>query len=229
LIDNMGWRWVFYINLPVGVIGLLMAMAFVPESTKEKIFAGFDWFGAFALGASLASLVLVLDQGLGWGWTSMNSFICYISTLLFAWIFVKIEKKQLNPIVDLNFFKNSLFVNVLGNNFIVFMSMMGAIFMRNESLSLPNSSKNPCVSTVLCAGLSWVTISRDNLSYPLMLIFFSTSECRSYSNIWMAPPVRLHRLVLFPCQIQHGSRLTKSHYAHCRLIWLGIWDKCVKK
>ena len=129
LIDNLGWRWVFYINLPIGVIGLLMAMAFVPESTKEKIFAGFDWFGALALGASLASLVLVLDKGLDWGWTSLNSFICYILTLVFAWIFVQIEKKQLNPIVDLNFFKNSLFVNVLGNNFIVFMSMMGAIFL----------------------------------------------------------------------------------------------------
>jgi DHA2 family multidrug resistance protein len=129
LIDNLGWRWVFYINLPVGIIGLLMAMAFIPESKKEKIFTGFDWFGAIALGASLTSLVLVLDKGLGWGWMSLNSFICYALTLIFIWVFVKIEKKQPNPIVDLNFFKNSIFVNVLGNNFIVFMSMMGAIFL----------------------------------------------------------------------------------------------------
>ena len=38
LIDNFGWRWVFYINLPVGIIGLLMAMAFVPETKKEENF-----------------------------------------------------------------------------------------------------------------------------------------------------------------------------------------------
>lgn len=129
LIDNLGWRWVFYINLPIGVIGLLMAMAFIPESKKEKIFTGFDWWGALALGASLTALVLVLDKGLDWGWISAESFVCYVLTLFFAWLFVKIEKRQLNPIVDLNFFKNKIFVNVLGNNFIVFMSMMGAIFL----------------------------------------------------------------------------------------------------
>jgi EmrB/QacA subfamily drug resistance transporter len=129
LIDNLGWRWVFYINLPVGVVGLLMAMVFVPESKKEEIFSGFDWWGAIALGASLTSLVLVLDKGLDWGWTSASSLACYVAVVVFTWIFIKIEKKQLNPIVDLNFFKNNIFVNVLANNFIVFMSMMGAIFL----------------------------------------------------------------------------------------------------
>jgi len=129
LIDNFGWRWVFYINLPIGLIGLLMAMAFIPESKKQKNFTGFDWFGAMALGASLTSLVLVLDKGLDWGWTSFESLGCYALTLAFAWLFVKIERRQLNPIVDLKFFSNSLFMNVLGNNFIVFMSMMGAIFL----------------------------------------------------------------------------------------------------
>ncbi|MEI7750274.1 MAG: DHA2 family efflux MFS transporter permease subunit [Candidatus Moraniibacteriota bacterium] len=129
LIDNLGWRWVFYINLPIGLIGLLMAMAFIPESKKQKNFTGFDWFGAMALGASLTSLVLVLDKGLDWGWASLESLGCYALTLAFAWLFVKIEQRQLNPIVDLKFFSNSLFMNVLGNNFIVFMSMMGAIFL----------------------------------------------------------------------------------------------------
>ncbi len=129
LVDNLGWRWVFYINLPVGIIGILMAMAFVPETKKEKAFAGFDWWGATALGVSLSSLVLVLDKGLDWGWFSLDSILCYVGTILFMWIFVKIEKKQINPIVDLKFFANRIFVNVLGNNFIVFMSMMGAVFL----------------------------------------------------------------------------------------------------
>lgn len=129
LIDNLGWRWVFYINLPIGVIGLLMALVFIPESKKKKVFAGFDWWGALALGASLTSLVLILDKGLDWGWTSLNAFVCYALTAAFMRLFIKIEKKQLNPIVDLKFFKNNIFINVLGNNFIVFMSMMGAIFL----------------------------------------------------------------------------------------------------
>jgi len=129
LIDNLGWRWVFYVNLPVGVIGLLMAMAFIPKSEEQKNFTGFDWFGAMALGASLTSLVLVLDKGLDWGWVSSYSALCYVAVVFFAWLFVRIERRQLNPIVDLKFFSNNLFMNVLGNNFIVFMSMMGAIFL----------------------------------------------------------------------------------------------------
>lgn len=129
LIDNFGWRWVFYINLPIGIIGLLMAMVFIPESKKENAFAGFDWWGALSLGAALSSLVLVLDKGLEWGWTSSYSLLCYLAVAVFMWIFILIEKKQLNPIVDLNFFKNNVFINVLANNFIVFMAMMGAIFL----------------------------------------------------------------------------------------------------
>ncbi|MFA6048162.1 MAG: DHA2 family efflux MFS transporter permease subunit [Parcubacteria group bacterium] len=129
IIDNFGWRWVFYINLPIGVIGLLMALIFIGESKKEESFAGFDWYGALALGASLTSLVLVLDKGLDWGWLSGYSLLCYLGTILFMAIFIMIEKRQLNPIVDLNFFKNSVFVSVIANNFIVFLSMMGAIFL----------------------------------------------------------------------------------------------------
>lgn len=129
IIDNLGWRWVFYINLPVGIIGLLMALVFIGESKKEKIFSGFDWYGAMALGASLTSLVMVLDKGLDWGWLSLYSLLCYALFAIFMAIFIAIEKKQLNPIVDLDFFKNKIFVNVIANNFIVFLSMMGAIFL----------------------------------------------------------------------------------------------------
>jgi len=70
LIDSLGWRWVFFINIPVGLIGLLMALAFVPESTGRQA-VKFDWWGALTLGAALSSLVLVLDKGLDWGWFSL--------------------------------------------------------------------------------------------------------------------------------------------------------------
>ncbi|MFH0929701.1 MAG: MFS transporter, partial [Candidatus Moraniibacteriota bacterium] len=74
LIDNFGWRSVFLVNLPVGVIGLFMALIFIKESVSEKKTVKFDWWGAITLGASLSALVLVLDKGLEWGWLSPNSF-----------------------------------------------------------------------------------------------------------------------------------------------------------
>jgi DHA2 family multidrug resistance protein len=129
LIDNFGWRSVFLVNLPVGVVGMIMAMAYINESVSEKQDAKFDWWGAITLGISLSTLVLVLDKGLDWGWLSFNSFISYAITIIFGYIFIRIETKNPEPIVDLKFFKNKIFVNALVNNFIVFMGMMGSIFL----------------------------------------------------------------------------------------------------
>ncbi|MGC9602685.1 MAG: DHA2 family efflux MFS transporter permease subunit [Minisyncoccia bacterium] len=128
IIDNFGWRWVFLINIPVGLIGMLMALVFVPESTGRET-ASFDWWGALTLGSALSSLVLVLDQGTSWGWTSLNSILCYLGVVIFTTIFYFIEKHHEEPIVDLKFFKNSVFVNTLANNFIVFMGLSGSIFL----------------------------------------------------------------------------------------------------
>jgi len=129
LIDNFGWRSVFLINLPIGIIGILMAMRFINESkvaTKSKFF---DWWGALTLGGSLSSLVLILDKGLDWGWTSVAAMICYFITIVLLGLFIKIEQRAREPIVDLKFFKIPAFVNALLNNFVVFMGMMGSLFL----------------------------------------------------------------------------------------------------
>jgi EmrB/QacA subfamily drug resistance transporter len=129
LIDNFGWRSVFLINLPVGIIGTFMALTFVVESKLPDRVVKFDWWGALSLGAALAALVLVLDQGTSWGWLSTASLLSYASTLIFGTIFILIEQRHPEPIVDLKFFKNAVFVSTLFNNFIVFMGMMGSIFL----------------------------------------------------------------------------------------------------
>lgn len=129
LIDNFGWRSVFLVNLPVGIIGIIMALKFINESVSEVKTTKFDWWGAVTLGGSLSALVLVLDQGLSWGWFSLNSTLCYIAIIIFFIFFVLIERKHPEPIVDFKFFKIPAFVNTLWNNFIVFMGMMGGVFL----------------------------------------------------------------------------------------------------
>ncbi len=129
LIDNFGWRSVFFMNIPVGIVGILMAMTFIKESPQVKYVTNFDWWGSIILGISLTSFVLVLDKGLSWGWTSLASVSCYLLTLIAGFIFIKIENKSNDPIVDLSFFKNPTFTAVIINTSIVFMSLMGAIFL----------------------------------------------------------------------------------------------------
>lgn len=129
IIDYLGWRFVFFINLPIGIIGILMALRFINESRSEEKSKSFDWWGAVTLGVALSSLVLVLDKGFDWGWFSLNSVILYFVIVIFMRIFIKIENKVEEPIVDLKFFKIPAFVNTLSNNFIVFMGMMGSVFL----------------------------------------------------------------------------------------------------
>ena len=129
LIDNFGWRSVFLVNLPIGILGMYMAIRFINESRGEVKTRFFDWWGAFVLGGMLSALVLVLDRGSDWGWLSSGSVVCYFSIVALLWIFIEIEKRVPEPIVDLKFFKIPAFVNALVNNFVVFMGMMGGVFL----------------------------------------------------------------------------------------------------
>lgn len=129
LIDNFGWRSVFLINLPVGLVGLFMAFRYVKESVSERVSKAFDWWGATVLGISLASIVLVMDKGSDWGWTSASSMALYATFVISSILFYFIEKGHIEPIVDFKFFKSPIFNGALVNNFIVFMGMMGSLFL----------------------------------------------------------------------------------------------------
>jgi MFS transporter, DHA2 family, multidrug resistance protein len=129
LIDNFGWRSVFLINLPIGVIGAFMAWIFIHESKNNHGLNNFDWWGAITLGGSLTALVVVLEQGATWGWGSEKSILCYAFTIIFAIIFLWAEKRAADPMIDLKFFKQRVFVGALANNFVIFMGMMGSMYL----------------------------------------------------------------------------------------------------
>ena len=129
LIDNFGWRSVFLVNLPVGVVGLAMALIFVKESKSDRPSQHFDFGGAITLGISLSALVLVLDKGTDWGWLSVEAVACYATLIAFLYIFYRIDLVHPEPIVDFKFFKIPAFVSALINNFASFMGMMGGVFL----------------------------------------------------------------------------------------------------
>lgn len=129
LIDNFNWRSVFFVNIPLGLIGLFLAIKFISESVGEKRAAHFDWWGSSTLAAALFALTIVLDRGQTWGWTSVGSIISYVATVVFGVAFVLIEQRETEPIVNLKFFKIGAFTSTLLNNFIVFMAMIGSIFL----------------------------------------------------------------------------------------------------
>lgn len=129
LIDNFSWRSVFFINVPLGILGLFLALRYVSESVGERRDVKFDWWGSVSLGAALATLVLVLDQGQTWGWLSLPSLLCYAGTLVFGIAFYFVEIREPEPIIDFDFLKIGTFIYTMLNNFVVFMALAGAIFL----------------------------------------------------------------------------------------------------
>lgn len=129
LIDTFGWRSVFLVNLPVGLLGLGLALKFVQESVSDRPAGRFDWWGAITLGIALSALVLVLDKGLEWGWTSTESLLCYLTVLVFGYAFYRIDATHPEPMVDFKFFRYGAFTGTLINNFVVFMGMIGCLFI----------------------------------------------------------------------------------------------------
>ena len=129
LIDAFGWRAVFLINVPLGLIGIAMALFFIKESASPKPKGDFDFFGAVALGIFLSAIVLVIDRGNSWGWTSNLSLISYFIAIISAVLFYFIEKHQREPIIDFEIFKNRIFVMTMFNTFVVFMGLMGSMFL----------------------------------------------------------------------------------------------------
>ncbi len=105
------------------------ASVFGPLQKKKTKYRVLDWWGSITLGGMLSALVLILDKGADWGWLSVPSLLCYFSAIVLLVFFLKIEKSAPDPIVDLRFFKIPAFVNTLLNNFIIFMGMMGALFL----------------------------------------------------------------------------------------------------
>lgn len=129
LIDNFSWRWLFYINLPVGILGIFMTLWYLPHDKPVDKHSGFDYKGSLALAVSLTALVLVLNNGQDWGWLSLASALSYAACVVFGVLFYFIEKHEEDPVVDLKLFTNPIYSNILILSFISFAGMMGAMFL----------------------------------------------------------------------------------------------------
>ncbi len=96
-----GWRWIFYINLPIGALALFVVMRVLHlDHTRRN--HRLDWGGAVALSVGLVPLLIVAEQGRTWGWTSVAAFGCYllgaVGIAAFIWIEASMGDDALLPI-----------------------------------------------------------------------------------------------------------------------------------
>jgi EmrB/QacA subfamily drug resistance transporter len=109
LASNLGWRWVFYINLPVGLFAIWLALRYIPSDRGSGSAEKFDPIGAIAFTAGLVALLLAFNKGHAWGWTSPSILALLGSALLILAFFLIYEKRIHFPMLDLSLFRHPLF------------------------------------------------------------------------------------------------------------------------
>ncbi|MEM7538949.1 MAG: MFS transporter, partial [Chloroflexota bacterium] len=135
LVDNVSWRFLFFINVPLGILCFVVARRFIPESRDEDAAnKSLDWPGAIALTIGLGGLLFVLIEGSRFGWTSSLILGMCGASIIGLCAFVAIEQYSPNPMLPLRFFQNRTFTGINLLTAIYFMAFGGQLFFLTLNL-----------------------------------------------------------------------------------------------
>ncbi|WP_251149744.1 MDR family MFS transporter [Cellulosimicrobium sp. Marseille-Q4280] len=126
-VDNLDWRWVFYINVPIGVVALVTVVAVLPRIASTK-HPSIDYAGIILLGVIATAIVLVTSLGgTTWGWSSVQVYGLAAVAVVSLVAFVLVEQRAAEPVLPLRLFSNRVFSTAAVVGFAVGFAMFGAI------------------------------------------------------------------------------------------------------
>jgi EmrB/QacA subfamily drug resistance transporter len=126
-VDNLSWRWIFYVNLPIGLFALAV-IATVLQAPRDHVPHTIDYLGAALLAGGLSAIVLYTSLGgttYSWGSPWMISLIVAGFLMLGAFVFV--EGRAAEPILPLEIFRNRVFTVTSAIGFIIGLALFGAV------------------------------------------------------------------------------------------------------
>lgn len=128
ILGALSWHWIFFVNLPVGVVGTLLVVKYVPDivpGVKQK----FDFLGAGLLLVSLTCFLLGLTIGEVRGFSDLIVLMLFAGFILFLALFIRTEACVEQPMIDLALFRNGLFSVNLITGFLSFIGTAGTILL----------------------------------------------------------------------------------------------------
>jgi EmrB/QacA subfamily drug resistance transporter len=126
-VDHLSWRWIFYVNLPVGAVALaVIAAAF--HSPTERTRHAMDYLGALLLGGALSAIVLFTSLGgTTWAWSSWQMLALLAASIVLIPTFLVVEARADEPILPLSLFRNRVFSATGAVAFVVGFALFGAV------------------------------------------------------------------------------------------------------
>jgi len=165
-VDDLSWRWIFYINVPIGIVALAVVASQVP-GTLSRVHHVIDYWGFAVLSLAATSLILLTSLGgTTYPWRSTPIYILGVAGVLLIGLFVLVERRAVEPVLPLHLFKLRTFWVTSLVGFIVGFAMFGAITYLPAFFQVVRGI-SPTISGVyllpLMAGLLLVSIGSGQI------------------------------------------------------------------
>ena len=176
--DHLGWRWLFFVSLPVGLIALVFIARFlhVPHTPRK---APIDYLGISTLSTGLVALLLAVSfGGSSWAWGSTESISLFVLSAVLLTAFVLVERKAVEPVLPLRLFANRTISLSLVSAFGVAIVMFGAIIyipVFAQGVIGVNATNSGLIlmplmlGFIICGILTGMLITRTGKYLPFML------------------------------------------------------------
>ena len=128
VIENFSWHWIFFVNVPIGILGVYLTLRYVP---RERPPGGqrFDISGAATLCLALLGILLSMTTAQERGFTDRTAIMQFVFGIFFLVAFVLIQRRHPQPIIDLELFRNPVFTVNLITGFLVFIGQGSTILI----------------------------------------------------------------------------------------------------
>jgi EmrB/QacA subfamily drug resistance transporter len=128
LVTDISWRWVFYVNVPLGILGVLFGTLFVAEQRHED--AGrFDLAGFLLSGLGFGAVMYAASEGPAKGWTSVPVLATAAVGVVLLVVLVRVELRSSAPMLDLRLYRNRLFRNTSATMVLSIAAFLGSLFL----------------------------------------------------------------------------------------------------
>jgi EmrB/QacA subfamily drug resistance transporter len=128
LVDSVGWRGIFWVNIPVGVAVIIMTALFVPESRAER-HRRVDPVGQVLVIVALATLTYAIIEGPGSGWGSVKILGLFAAAIVALAVLIPYELRRTDPLIDPRFFRSALFSGATATAVSAFAAFGGFLFL----------------------------------------------------------------------------------------------------